>query len=185
MKKIVKWVLIIFVVLFVLLIGIASCSDPSTDESSATSESTAEMTPQEIDLEMYRPVRSAQASYEKIQTMMVQLDTGETSLAELYDYCKQVKDWGLDWSNTIDSVTTDDSAEYAEAAGYYVKGVAYGVASNLMKYIDENDYDSYSGAKDAMSLLPMYESEIDTARKAYLSAAGLSEEEIQQQIDLG
>lgn len=185
MKKIVKWVLIIFVVLFVLLIGIASCSDPSTDESSATSESTAEMTPQEIDLEMYRPVRSAQSSYEKIQTMMVQLDTGETSLAELYDYCKQVKDWGLDWSNTIDSVTTDDNAEYAEAAGYYVKGVAYGVASNLMKYIDENDYDSYSGAKDAMSLLPMYESEIDTTRKAYLSAAGLSEEEIQQQIDLG
>lgn len=185
MKKVVKWVLIIFVVLFVLLIGLASCSDPSTDDSSASNESTAEMTPQEIDLEMYRPVRSAQASYEKLQTMMVQLDTGETSLAELYDYCKQVKDWGLDWSNTIDSVTTDDNAEYAEAAGYYVKGVAYGVASNLMKYIDENDYDAYSGAKDAMSLLPMYENEIDTARKAYLSAAGLSEEEIQQQIDLG
>ena len=185
MKKIVKWVLIIFVVLFVLLIGIASCSDPSTDESSASSESTAEMTPQEIDLEMYRPVRSAQASYEKLQTMMVQLDTGETSLAELYDYCKQVKDWGLDWSNTIDSVTTDDNAEYAEAAGYYVKAVSYGVASNLMKYIDDNDYDSYSSAKDSISLLPTYESEVTTARKAYLSSSGLSEEEIQQQIDLG
>lgn len=124
------------------------------------------------------------ASYNELNTMMQQPDTGETSLLELYDYCEQVKDWGLDWADKVDAMTNDDTAEYAEAAGTYVKAVAYGIATPLMEYIDENKMEDLSDANETLGLMPAYFLEVESARSAYLSNSGLSEEEIQQQFDL-
>lgn len=185
MKKALKWILIIFVVVFVGSAFIAGFFGGSSEETSAPNEATADMTPKEIDLEIYGAVRSAAASYNKLNTMMQQLDTGETSLLELYDYCEQVKDWGLDWADKVDAMTNDDTAEYAEAAGTYVKAVAFGIATPLMEYIDENKMEDLSDANETLGLMPAYFLEVESARSAYLSNSGLSEEEIQQQFDLG
>jgi len=187
MKKALKWILIIFLILLVGLIALVACfGGSSTDEeTSAANEAIADMTPQQIDLEIYGAVRSAAASYNELNTMMQQLDTGETSLLELYDYCEQVKDWGLDWSDKVDAMTNDDTAEYAEAAGTYVKAVAFGIATPLMEYIDENKMEDLSDANETLGLMPAYFLEVESARSAYLSNSGLSEEEIQQQFDLG
>lgn len=185
MKKALKWVLIIFLILLVGLIALVACFGGSSDETSAPNEATADMTPQQIDLEIYGAVRSAAASYNELNTMMQQLDTGETSLLELYDYCEQVKDWGLDWTDKVDAMTNDDTAEYTEAAGTYVKAVAFGIATPLMEYIDENKMEDLSDANETLGLMPAYFLEVESARSAYLSNSGLSEEEIQQQFDLG
>lgn len=184
MKKVVKWVLIICAVLFVLLFAIIACSDPATDETTSSSDATAGMTPQEIDLEMYRPVRSARASYDKLTDMINGLGTGESSTLDVYDYCKQVSDWAVDWSDTAEAMTNDQTSEYGEAARYYIGNVAL-IARDTMDYIDEQDMEKLSTIKDGIQLMPTYEADLLTARKAYLSAAGLSDDEIQKQIDLG
>lgn len=184
MKKVVKWVLIVCAVLFVLLFAMVACSDPATEETASNNDAMADMTPQEIDLEMYRPVRSARASYDKLTEMINGLDTGESSTLDVYDYCKQVSDWDLDWSDTAEAMTNEQTAEYGEAAKYYIGNVAL-IARDTMEYIDKQDMEKLSSIKDGIQLMPIYENDLTTARKAYLSAAGLSEEEIQQQIDLG
>lgn len=182
-KKALKIILIIFVICIAGLVALLACVDTDTQEP--TNEVTADMTPQEIDLELYGAVRSASASYDKLYTMMQQLDTGETSLLELYDYCEQVEDWGLDWSDKVDAMTDDATAEYAEAAGNYVKAVAFGIATPLKEYIDENNMEDLSDANETLGLMPAYFLKVESARSAYLSESGLTEEEIQQQFDLG
>lgn len=102
-----------------------------------------------------------------------------------YDYCEQVKDWGPDWADKVEAMTNDDTVEYAEAAGTYVKAVAFGIATPLMEYIDENKMEDLSDANETLGLMPAYFLEVESARSAYLSNSGLSEEEIQQQFDLG
>ena len=66
MKKALKWILIIFVVVFVGSAFIAGFFGGSSEETSAPNEATADMTPKEMDLEIYGAVRSAAASYNKL-----------------------------------------------------------------------------------------------------------------------
>ena len=183
-KPFYKRIWFILLILAVLVVAISSIGGSEDSPNDAT-DATEGMTPQQIDLEMYRPVRSAQASFEELNNMMLQLDSGQTSLAEIYDKCEQVKDWGIEWTDIIDSMTTEETAAYAEAAENYVQAVSYGLASSLADYIDENDYECYSTAKDALTLIPVEEETLNQARRDYLADAGLTEEEIQQQIDLG
>lgn len=184
MKKFLKWLLIVLVSTLFIMVAIIACVDPSTDEGT-TNKAMADMTPQQIDLELYRPVRSAMASYNDISNMMQQLDAGEASLSDLYDTCKQVKDWGLKWTDTIETMTNDDTAEYAEAANDYVMSVSYGLATPIMDYIDNKEMESLSEAKETLKLLPSYYLNVESARSAFLSKSGLTEEEIQQQLALG
>lgn len=53
----------------------------------------------------------------------------------------------------------------------------YGIA------IRRNDISQY--ANETLGLMPAYFLEVESARSAYLSNSGLSEEETQQQFDLG
>lgn len=184
MKKFLKWLLIVLVSTLFIIVAIIACVDPSADVGT-TNKAMADMTPQQIDLELYRPVRSAIASYNDISNMMQQLDTGEASLLDLYDTCKQVKDWELKWTDTIESMTNDDTAEYAEAAKDYVMSVSYGLATPIMDYIDNKEIESLSEAKETLKLLPAYYLNVESARSAFLSKSGLTEEEIQQQLALG
>lgn len=186
MKKALKWILIIFLILLVGLIALVACfGGSSTDEeTSAANEAMADMTPQQIDLEMYRPVRSAKASYEKLVEMIGQLESGESSNIEIYDYCQQVLDWYPGWGDTIESMTNDDTAAYADAADGYVGNVML-IAKDTADFINEQDYDKITSVREGLQLMPAYENDLVEARTAYLSNAGLTDEEIQQQFDLG
>lgn len=184
MKKVLKWILIIFIVLFVLVIAIGACSDPATDDTSASNEAMADMTPQQIDMEMYRPVRSAMASYEDLVEKVNGLDTGETSTLDIYDDCRQIIEWRSGWEDTIDSVTNEETQAYADAAHYYVSNV-YMIAQDTVDYINEQDMEKLSSVRDGIQTEPAFMDDVVEARRAYLSNAGLTEEEIQQQFDLG
>ena len=181
-KKALKIILIIFVICIAGLVALLACVDTDTQEP--TDEATADMTPQEIDMEMYRPIRSAGASYDKLIEMIGQLETGESTTSDVYDYCQQVSDWSSDWKDTIDSMTDESTQAYADAASEYVANVVL-MARDLMEYIDEESYEALNSAKEGVQLMPACESNLTTARTEYLSSAGLTDEEIQQQFDLG
>lgn len=173
MKKLIAALLLV-----VCSFALVACS--SSSEEAPAEEKTA----QQIDLEIYKPVRSAAASYDKINTMMAQLESGETSVQELGDYCQQVIDWGVDWTGELDAITADGTEEYVDISTTYVTNVC-AVALYLSNYIEDNSLEDLQKANDTLPLLPDALAEVNAVRETYLTDSGYSAEEVEKILAAG
>ena len=154
------------------------------ESPATTSQDESKKTAGENDLAIYKPVRSAKASYEKLSGMIQQLGTGETTIVDVYSYCEQVKDWCSDWKDEFDEINDESAEAYIDASNGYVSTV-YMIAHDLSKYIDDEDFSKLESAKESISIMPGAEQIVNDARNEYLAAAGFTDEEIAARIGIG
>ena len=145
------------------------------ESPATTSQDESKKTAGENDLAIYKPVRSAKASYEKLSGMIQQLGTGETTIVDVYSYCEQVKDWCSDWKDEFDEIKDESAEAYIDASNGYVSTV----------YMIAHDLSKLESAKESISIMPGAEQIVNDARNEYLAAAGFTDEEIAARIDIG
>lgn len=152
--------------------------------SEDTTEPAEEKTAQQIDLDIYKPVRSATASYNEINAMVEQMGAGESTLQELYDYCQQTIEWCRGWDEELDAITAEGTEDYTEIAHTYIANVG-SLAIYLSDYINEESMEDLQKANDTLPLIPSILTQVDTARETYLTDAGYSSEEVDKILAAG
>lgn len=188
-KKPTLWIIIAVIAVIAIIgnMGDSNTIDTNQSSSSTSAVEAQSMTPEEIkdaaaenDLNIARPVMIAYRYYNNLNDKMAGLDTGETSLLDVYSYCEEMYDFLLDQYGTLNDMENDTEGEYTEyleAAEGYVATAMF-IPDKIIDYIDNDSMDSLQDAQENISLLPYAESEFNDAREAYLKAAGFTDEEI-------
>ena len=189
MKK--RVLLSVFAAMLVFSLTACSSSAPngqSVNESESTPETMSTEELKEValanDLEIYTPARSASASNEKLLELMQQLESGESTLLDVYSYCTQIEEFYKTWRDQLSEIEDDSAEEYIDACSGHCANT-YMIASHLKKYIDDTDMASLDSAKECIGLIAYSENEITEKRTAYLSQAGCTEEEISARFEIG
>lgn len=167
-----------------ILLAVFSFTLVACSSSESAEPADEEMTAQQIDLAIYKPVRSAAASYDKINTMVDQMSTGEATTEDLYTYCQQTIDWCSGWVDELDAITDSGAEDYTDVARTYVTNVG-SLAIYLSDYIGENDMSALQKASDTRPLIPGILTQVNTARETYLVDAGYSSEEVEKILAAG
>lgn len=128
--------------------------------------------PKAADLAIYKPCRSAIASADKLTTL---IDAGNKE--ELLTYCEQVTDWGSDWLDELEAIEYEGAENYISTATGLVSTV-YMIASDLLTYNENGDTEALHKASQNISIMPEATNKLDTAREAFLTNAGLTNDEV-------
>lgn len=135
--------------------------------------------PKAADLAIYKPCRSAIASADKITALV---DAGNKD--ELLAYCEQVTDWGEDWLDELEAIEYEGAEDYISTATGVVSTV-YMTASDLLTYHEDGDTEALHKASKNISIMPEATNKLDTAREAFLTSAGLTNDEVAKIVMAG
>lgn len=209
-KKKSKKKIIIGVVVLICLIGIfGQCGkksdDSSKDSNSKTSiaentkennssvdtkeknnEESSEEKKQQTksnDLIIYTTAEMAERYYNILVEDMAGLETGESTLLDVYSTCEDLKEYMPKYSDHLDEVEDDTAKDYIKAVNNYVWNI-YTISDNLIEYINENKMSALSDAKDGISLSSTYALKVVSERTNYLSQAGFTTDEIIEIMDV-
>lgn len=135
------------------------------------------------DLMIYTTAEMAEKYYNILVEDMAGLETGESTLLDVYSTCKDLKEYMPKYSDHLDEVDDDTAEAYIKAVNNYVWNI-YVVSDNLMEYIDENKMSALSDAKDGISLSSTYAIKVASERMNYLSQSGFTADEISEIMDV-
>lgn len=166
------WVIVVIAVLAV--IG----SQVGGNNSGPVSKEEAEAN----DLKIYTSVKLARNYLDYLFEQSENIENGSSTALDVYNTCKDIRDYMLQFSDHIDEVEDSRAEEYKDTAKSYIGNIRL-IASDMMAYIDEGSMENLSSAQEGIQLIPTYESLVDEARSEYLSSSGFSDLEIQGIID--
>ena len=167
----------------ILLFSMSACGGKKEGDN-ISSESSNEVTEDskqsaiDFDTTLWDIVTMSEASQNSLYTAMRNLSDGETSLLDVYDSAKSAEETQIELSLEI-AYGKSETQSYVDAVINYVIN-AQKVASSLKNYIDTNEMEHYSEANEYLEKAQIYAIEVVTERMAYLSEAGLSDEEISE-----
>lgn len=183
-KRVWFWVLVLAV------IGAAFGGGGTSDESVSTNEDASQVQEQEAssgektegtkegaqakDTEIYSAVLSAETKFNSLLDLM---DSG--NLLDVYDGCKETHDFAQDCYGRISDQRDNLNKEYVEAAQMYCVQIKI-VCEHLEDYINDQDMEDLSKAKEGMEYLNACILDVVTQRQAYLTEAGFTAEEIEE-----
>lgn len=147
-------------------VGSSEESEPVVDPEAVKADAKAK------DLEIYSAVLSAET---KFSGMLDVMETG--SMLDVYDACKDTKDFAQDCWGRVSDQRDDLNKEYVSACQDYFVQIKI-ISDYLMDYIDDNKMEDLSKAKDGIETLNVYIMEIVSHRLTYLAEAGFTDEEI-------
>ena len=176
-------VIIALVVIFIALVAALGTSDGEASQSMTPEE--AKTAAGETDLEIARSVWSAQQYQVKLADKVKTMDTGETTLQDVYSYAGETKDFVGGLLTKVEAFDMADgtAAEYQDAAADYLSTV-YMIANDLRDYVDNNKYSSLEVVQKNLQVIPTAETQFLDSRTAYLKEAGFTDEEIAQRPTL-
>lgn len=148
-------------------------TDQSTQSTALTKETT-----ESNDLQIFTTLEMAERYLGVLQEDLECMETGETSLLDVYDTCKDIKTYMGEFDDHLDEVDDPAADAYKEAVhGYLI--MLWGAADDLMKYIDDGEMESLSRCRQEIESLSSYVVTAVAERMSYLSNAGFTDEEIQ------
>lgn len=185
-KKVWFWVLVLAV------IGAAFGGGGTTEETAVENEDASQVQEQESattedvvvdaeaikedakakDVDIYGAVLSAET---KFSGMLDVMDTG--SMLDVYDACKDTKDFAQDCWSFVSDCRDDLNDEYVDACQDYFIQIKI-IADYVMDYIDDEKMEDLSKAKDGIEAMNAYIMNIVAQRLEYLAEAGFTDEEI-------
>lgn len=155
----------------------AQTENQETNQEENTISPDTKETAKEIDT-VYKSVAKLTNDYYSIFSEKIQnSDAGSNELLDLYDTCKDLKQYMPKYSEQLDTKTSEYSAEYKDAIYHYIWTI-YGIADDVIAYIDDEKTEDLSNAKEGIELIPYYQNEIVSKRSEYLKNCGFSETEI-------
>lgn len=177
------WFWVIIIVLVVGIGGGAAESDNNTTDNSGTQESqTQELTAEQakkIDSQMWDCLLQSEATNNKL---IGGIDENTNALT-LYDLAKECRSEQSQISSTVGDIYTDNTnakdiiKEYYNSVSYYITNGTM-IADCLMDYANEQEVKTLSEAKGYMEDVESCAISALGARMDFLSAAGLSDDEI-------
>ena len=177
-KRIWFWVLVLGV--FGMAMGggseegtTAEQPDQSQTETVSASPDTKEEA-EAKDTAIYSAVLSAETKFNGLVNLM---DSG--NLLDIYDGCKETHDFAQDCWGRINDQKDDLNEEYVDAAKMYCVQIQI-ICENLEDYINDQDMEDLSKAKEGMEYLNACILDVVTQRQAYLTNAGFTAEEIEE-----
>lgn len=182
-KRIWFWVLVLAIV-GMAMGGGGSGEDATVEQpGQAQTEPVAEQTvpnedvkadARDKDTAIYGAVLSAETKYKGLVSLMDSDD-----LLEIYNGCKDTKDFAQDCWGRINDQKDDLNEDYVEAAKLYCVQIKL-ICEHLEDYINDQDMEDLSKAQEAMEYLSTCIIEVVGQRQAYLTAAGFTTEEIEE-----
>ena len=178
-KRIWFWVL----VLVVIGIGMGGGGDETTvdqpqqsqtEEVETVSTEDIKADAQAKDTAIYSVVLSAETKYNGLISLM---DSG--NLLEIYDGCKETYGFAQDCWSRINDQKDDLNEDYVEAAKLYCVQIQI-ICDHLKDYINDQDMEELSKAKEGMEYLNTCIIDVVTQRQLYLTEAGFTMEEIEE-----
>lgn len=167
----------------ILLFSVSACGGKK-EGNNASSESPNEVAEDskqsaiDFDSELWSIITTSENFTTDLLTMLDEVSTGESTLLDVYDSTKTMVYAQNDLRSSIPK-GDENADEYISAANTYILN-AFGIASNLQQYIDTNEIKYLSDAKSSIESAQTYAIEVVAQRMAYLSDAGLSNEEISE-----
>lgn len=129
------------------------------------------------DLEIYSAVLSAET---KFNGMISELDSG--NLLDIYDSCKETKDFAQDCWGRVSDQKDDLNEDYADACQSYFIEIKL-ICDDIMDYVDSQKMEDLSSAKEGIERINSHIVNIVSARMAYLVDAGFTDEEISEIVE--
>ena len=126
------------------------------------------------DTAIYGAVLSAETKFKGLVSLM---DSG--SLLDVYDGCKETHSFAQDCWSRINDQKDDLNEDYVEAAKMYCVQIQI-VCDHLKDYINDQDMEELSKAKEGMEYLNACIIDVVTQRQLYLTEAGFTMEEIEE-----
>lgn len=177
-KRIWFWILVLGVVGMAIGGGsgestTAEQNDQSQTET-VTSSTDAKEEAEAKDTAIYSSVLSAETKFNGIVDLM---DSG--NLLDVYDGCKETHDFAQDCWSRINDQKDDLNEDYVDAAKMYCVQIQI-ICENLEDYINDQNMEDLSKAKEGMEYLNACILDVVTQRQAYLTEAGFTTEEIEE-----
>lgn len=151
----------------------AEQNDQSQTET-VTSSTDAKEEAEAKDTAIYSSVLSAETKFNGIVDLM---DSG--NLLDVYDGCKETHDFAQDCWSRINDQKDDLNEDYVDAAKMYCVQIQI-ICENLEDYINDQNMEDLSKAKEGMEYLNACILDVVTKRQAYLTEAGFTTEEIEE-----
>ncbi|NLH02070.1 MAG: zinc-ribbon domain-containing protein [Clostridiales bacterium] len=136
----------------------------------------------ELDAKIYDIVLRSEKVTSLLQEGIGLYSDGQGTLLELYDLAKEAKDAQTSIFGELMGLGDKESSDYVEAAQFYVSN-SISVAEDLQKYIDKQEIKYLSSAKESLENTQKHTLNVVSERMKYLSAQGLSDEEIANILD--
>ena len=177
-KRIWFWVLVLGVVGMAMGGGseegtTAEQPDQSQTETVSASPDTKEEA-EAKDTAIYSAVLSAETKFNGLVNLM---DSG--NLLGIYDGCKETHDFAQDCWDRINDQKDDLNEDYVDAAKMYCVQIQI-ICENLEDYINDQDMEDLSKAKEGIEYLNGCILDVVTQRQMYLTEVGFTTEEIEE-----
>ena len=177
-KRIWFWILVLGVVGMAMGGGSGeSTTAEQTDQSqteTVTASGDAKEEAEAKDTAIYSAVLSAETKFNGLVDLM---DSG--NLLDVYDGCKETNDFAQDCWSRINDQKDDLNEDYVDTAKMYCVQIQI-ICENLEDYINDQDMEDLSKAKEGMEYLNACILDVVTQRQAYLTEAGFTTEEIEE-----
>lgn len=109
-------------------------------------------------------------------------DVLEQDALTIYDYCKKAESRAMDNFMDIGQYEDDHNKDYIEAVTMYTSN-ARSIYKDIMKYLDTGKVGKLANANESIDRAGAYRTKAINERKAYLSAVGFSDEDVQAIVD--
>ena len=177
-KRIWFWVLVLGVVGMAMGGGSEEGTTAEQPDQSQTETVSASLDAKEDaeakDTAIYSAVLSAETKFNGLVNLM---DSG--NLLDIYDGCKETHDFAQDCWGRINDQKDDLNEDYVDAAKMYCVQIQI-ICENLEDYINDQDMEDLSKAKEGIEHLNACILDVVTQRQMYLTEVGFTTEEIEE-----
>ncbi len=161
---------------------VAGESEENVDEETTQAPAPSKETAQSNDLKIYTTLEMAQRYLSVLQENIAGMESGSSSLLDVYDTCEDLKTYMGQYDDHLDEVDDPSAEAYKEAVHGYLM-MLWGAADDLIKYIDDGEMEDLSRCREEIEALPAYAVTAASERVTYLSNAGFTDEEIQSILE--
>lgn len=169
-----------------MLVALSGCSGGDASKSLGQSESVGlpaedqKAEAESADLQISTAVEMSKNYYDVLSAQMAGLETGESSMLDVYTTCEEMKEYLFGFRDHVDEIEDENAEEYKDAAKSYIANISV-IADDVMDYIDNGEMSILSDIQEGIQLIPYCQSMVDEARGNYLSLYGIAAEESEEQ----
>lgn len=176
-KRVWFWILVV-----VIIGGIASTAGNGSEQAEQTEEveqvTEAENTAERQNEAMANDAAIWSILQDDTSVLLGLQDVLEQDALTIYDYCKKAESRAMDNFMDIGQYKDVHNKDYIDAVMMYTSN-AQSIYKDIMKYLDTGKVGKLESANESIDRAGAYRTKAINERKAYLSAVGFSDEDVE------